>query len=133
MDWIESESFGVVCPDFADVFVGCETFEGLKTPAVIVGVDEVGEVALELPVVVVVIALDSRFFDRPVHAFDLTVRPRMFDLGQAVLDAVLAAAHIEHMGHVPGGWAVGVTRRERELNAVVGEYRVNFVGNDFDQ
>ena len=75
MDWIESESFRVVCPDFADVFVGCETFEGLKTPGVIVGVDEVGEMTLEQPVAVTMIALDGCFFDRPVHAFDLTVRP----------------------------------------------------------
>jgi hypothetical protein len=52
MDWIESESVWVVCPDFADVFVWREAFEGLETPAEIVGVDEVGEMALELPVAV---------------------------------------------------------------------------------
>ena len=133
MDWIESESLWIVCPDFADVFVGREAFEGFETPAVVIGVDEVREVALELPGAVVVIAFDGGFLDGPVHAFDLAVRPRMLDLGESVLDAVLAAAHVKHMGHVPGRWAIGVARWKRELNAVVGEHGVNFVRNGFDK
>ena len=133
MDGIESESFWIVCPDFADVFVGCETFEGLETPAVVVGVDEVGKVALKLPVAVIVIALDGGFLDSPVHAFDLAVSPRMLDLGKPVLDAILAAAHVEHMGHVPGRGTIGVTRRKGELNAVVGEHGVDFVRNRLNQ
>jgi hypothetical protein len=57
----------------------------------------------------------------------------MLDLGKSVLDAVLAAAHVKHMGHVPGRWAIGVARRKRELNAVVGEHGVNFVRNGFNK
>lgn len=34
-------------------------------------------------------ALESGFLDRPVHSFDLAVRPGMFDLGKAVLDPIL--------------------------------------------
>ena len=45
MERIEVESFGLFCPAFADVFVGCEAFEGLQPAAEIVGIDEVGEVA----------------------------------------------------------------------------------------
>ena len=89
-----SKSFWLFCPRFGDEFVGCEALQGLETPAVIVCVNEIGEVALELPMAVVMIALDGGFFDRWVHAFDLTVGPRMLDLGEAVLNAVLAAAHI---------------------------------------
>lgn len=59
MDWIEFESFGLFCPDFADVFVRRETFESFETSAVVVGVDEVCEVALELTVAVIMIALDA--------------------------------------------------------------------------
>ena len=121
------------CPRFGDEFVGCEAIQGLETPAVIVRVDEVGEVTLELPIAVVMIALDGGFFDRPVHAFDLTIGPQMLDLGETMLDAVLAAAHIEHVGDVDGRWAIGVTRRERELNAVVGQDGMNFERNSFDQ
>ena len=129
MDWIEFESVGFFCPDFADVLVGGETFESLETPSVVVGVDEVCEMALELPMAVVVIALDGGFLDGAVHALDLTVRPRMFDFGQPVLDPVLATAHVEHVRHVSGRGTVGVTRREGELDAIVGENGVDFVGN----
>ena len=47
------------------------------------------------------------------------------DLGEAVLDAVLAAAHVEHVGHVSRGRAVGVARGEAELDAVVGQHGVD--------
>lgn len=46
MDRIESESLRFFCPDFADVFVGCEAYEGLETPGVVVSIDEVGEMGL---------------------------------------------------------------------------------------
>lgn len=42
----------------------------------------------ELVVTVVMVAFDGRFLDRPVHAFDLPIGPRMLDLGEPVLDAV---------------------------------------------
>ena len=42
MDWIEFESFGFGCPDFADVFVRGEAFEGFQSPPKIIGADEVG-------------------------------------------------------------------------------------------
>jgi hypothetical protein len=52
----------------------------------------------------------------------------MVDLGEAVFDAILAAAHIEHMRHEPCGWAVGVARWKPELDAVVSEDGVDLVG-----
>ena len=55
---------------------------------------EVREVALELPVVVVVLARDGGFLDRAVHTFDLTIGPRMPNLGQSVLNAVLATNRV---------------------------------------
>ena len=50
-----------------------------------------------------------------------------------MLDAVFLAAHVEHVGHVSCGWSIGVARREGELDAVVGENRVDYVWNGFDQ
>ena len=76
---------------------------------------------------------DRCVLDGTVRPFDLAVRPRMLDLCEPVLDAVLAAAHVEHVGHVSGCWAIGVARRKRELDAVVGENGVDFVGDGFDQ
>jgi hypothetical protein len=47
MDWVECESVRACCPDFADVLLRGEAFEGLKTLAVIVGIDEVGTLSLQ--------------------------------------------------------------------------------------
>ncbi len=133
MDRIESESFGFVCPCLDDEFVGREPLERLQATAEIVCVDEVEEVAFKLVMAIVVIALDGRFLDGPVHALDLTVRPRMTDLGETVLDAVLLASHVEHVRHISSRWPVGVTWREGELNAVVGKHRMDFVRDGFDE
>ena len=80
------------CPHFADELVGGQALERLQAPTIIVGVDEHGEVSLELLVAIVVVALDGGFLYGPVHAFDLPVGPGMFDLGEAVLDVVFLAA-----------------------------------------
>jgi hypothetical protein len=120
MEWIESEPFGFGCPDFADVFIPGEAFEGLQPPAKIVGADEVCEMGIELLVAVVVIALDGGFLDGPVHAFDLTIGPWVLDLGEAVLDTALLASHIKRVRHVTRRRTTGVLRREDELDAIVG-------------
>jgi len=79
--------------------------------------------ASKLGVVVVVIAFDRCLFDRAVHPFDLSIRPGMLDLGQAVLDAMLAADAIEDMLEgMDIGLAVG------ELDAVISQYRMEPVG-----
>lgn len=87
----------------------------------------------ELLMAVVVEALDGRFLDGPVHAFDLAIGPWMLDLGEAVLDAVFSASHVEHVGHVTRGWPVGVSRREGELDAIVGQDDVDLVWYGRDQ
>ena len=117
MGWIGDKSVWLDCPDFADVFEGCEALEGLEPPPIIICVDEVVEVGGQLGVAVVMVSFDGRFLDRPIHPFDLAVGPWMFDLGQPVLDAVFVAPHIEHVRHVSGCGAVSVTRREGELDA----------------
>ncbi len=71
MGRIQPESFWLICPAFADLFVGRQAFEGLETPGVIVGVDEVIEMGFELLMAVVVIAFDGGFLDRPVNPLDL--------------------------------------------------------------
>jgi hypothetical protein len=49
-------------------------------------------------------ALDGCVLDGAVHALDLPVGPRLVDLGEAVLDVVLPASHVEHVGHVASGF-----------------------------
>lgn len=81
----------------------------------------------------VMVAFDGGIFDRPVHAFHLAIGPGMLDLGAAVLNPVFVAAHVEHMGDVRGGRTVSVARRKRELDPVVRQHGVDFVGNRCDQ
>ena len=67
------------------------------------------------------------------HPLDLPVRPGMVELGEAMLDAIFLAAHREHVGHVSRGGALSVARRIAELDAVVGQDRMDLVGNGLDQ
>jgi hypothetical protein len=55
-------------------------------------------VEAELPVTVVVEAMNRCLFDGLVHALDLTVRPRMFGLGQAMVNVMLGASELECVG-----------------------------------
>ena len=59
-------------------------------------------------------ALNSGFLDRSVHALDLAVRPWMLDLRQPMFDVIFPAAQIEHMRHVSCCRAIRVARRESE-------------------
>jgi hypothetical protein len=133
LERIKFESFWLGSPAFADVFVRREAFQGLQPPSVVVGVDEVGKVSFELIVSIVMVALDGRFLDRAVHALDLAIGPGMLDLGQPMFDAILLAAHIKHMCRVSCRRAARVARRESELNPIVGENRVDLVGDSRDQ
>ena len=73
LERIEGESFGLFCPGPADVFVGRETFKGLEPLGEVVGADEVGEVAAQLVVGVVVEALDRSIFDSAIRPLDRPV------------------------------------------------------------
>lgn len=97
------------------------------------GIDEVMEVPADLCVAIVVIVFDGGVLDGPVHPFPLSVRPRMIDLGEPALDAVLAAAHSEHVGDVASVRTVSVARGKAELDAIVGQDRVDLVREGRDQ
>jgi hypothetical protein len=112
----------------ADEFVWCEAAQGLEPTRVVVGIDEERQVRPELVVAVVVVALDGRVLDRAVHPLDLTIGPRMVHLGQAMLDAVLVADPVEDVLAVPDVLLAG-----RELDAVVGQQRVDPIGHGRDQ
>ncbi len=95
MDRIHLETFGLICPAFADKFVRCEAFERLEPSPEIVGVDEVGKISFQLCVIVVVKMLDGCFLDRSVHALDLAIGPWVFHLCQAMLDIVVITTPVE--------------------------------------
>src|ERR1019366_5997439 len=98
MERIERESFGLFCPELADIFVRREPLEGLQALGEIVGTDEVSEMAAKLVVSLIVKTLDGRIFDSAVHPFDLTIGPRVPGLGETVIDVVAGAGYLESMG-----------------------------------
>lgn len=85
MGWIESESIGLLGPGLTDVLVGGEAQESLEPTGEVVGYDEVDEMAAQLLVGLVVVALHSRVLECRVHSFDLAVSPGMVWLGDLSL------------------------------------------------
>jgi hypothetical protein len=79
------EEFPLCVPSFSDELCWRESFEGLEPSGAVVGFDEQIQVSAPQVVVIVEIAFDCGLVDRPVHALDLTIRPRVVGFGQAVL------------------------------------------------
>ncbi len=73
----------------------------------------------ELMVSVVVMASDGRLFEGAVHPLHLPIGPRMIELGQAMLDAVVPADAIEGMAPQPGGGPLAVPGQIGALDARV--------------
>lgn len=63
MDWIVSESLGVVRPSFADGLIWCEALQSLQSLGEVVGIEERSEVIAKLLVILVVIAPDGRLLE----------------------------------------------------------------------
>jgi hypothetical protein len=75
--------------------------------------------------------LGLTLLDRAVHAFDLAIGPGVVWLGQAVLDPVGLADHVEP--HRSGTDGVSVPGLLDELDAVVGQDRVDAAGHSIEQ
>ena len=95
----------------------------------VVGRDEGQDMRLQACQVLIVEDLNRGVFDRPVHAFGLTVGPGMVRLGQTMLDPVLDADAVEdvrpeELPARPGS----VLGQIGERHAVVGQHGVDLVG-----
>ena len=141
VEWIEPEPFRLDGPSFADELVGREALERLQSTPEVVGLDEVAQVLPELVVVFVVVAPDGGVLDGPVHSFDLAIGPRVPRLGKAMVDVVLRARVLEGVGPYRLAALEGaldercrgsLVAGRREVNAMVGQNRVDLVGNSPD-
>ena len=83
----------------------------------------------EVVMAIVVIPFDGCVFNRAVHALDLSVRPRVVWLGQAMLNAICSANHVKP--HGPGIGGVPVAGLLTKLDAVVRKDCVDFIGHGF--
>ena len=81
----------------------------------------------------IMVFFDCRFLQSAVHSLDLAVCPGVVRLGQPVLDAMLVADPVEQVNAVSRGRAGAVPGQIGELDSVVGENRVDPVGNDLDE
>ena len=124
MDWIYDESCWFACPDFTDVFIGCQAFQGFEATRVIIGVHKISEMVLELLVVVVMITLNSCLFDGSIHAFHLAIGPGMLDIGKPVLNAVLIADPVKDVLE-----SEALPLLIGKLNTVVCQHDMNGIGN----
>ena len=80
---------------------------------------------------IVVIPFDGRVFNRVVHALDLSIRPRVVWLGQAMLNAICSTNHVK--SHGPGIGGVPVAGLLTKLDAAVRKDCVHLVWNGFQQ
>ena len=78
--------------------------------------------------VVVVEALDGRVFDCAVHAFDLTIGPRVLHLCQPMFNAILISDAIKDVAKI-----IDIAGAIGELDAVIRQHGVDFVGNGLNQ
>jgi hypothetical protein len=128
MGWIEFESLWLFCPFFDDEFVRGKAFEQREAIALIICVDEIGEMSFELLMPIVMVVFDGGFLDRPVHSLHLAICPRMLELGQTMHNAIFLASHVEQVRHVGGCRPIRVARREGELDAIVRQDGLDSIG-----
>ena len=117
-------------PTCTDELEGREALEGLQAFGEVVGYQERVQVFFELLMGLVMIALNGGLLERAVHPLDLSIpiRPGMVRLGEAVINAVLSAHAVEDMDtRELVLLAVG------ELDAVIGQHRMQLVGHGLDE
>ena len=74
------------------------------------------------------IAMNGRFFECAVHAFDLPICPGVVGFGEPMFNAIGHTNPVEQMSK-----RTGLVRQVRELDTVVGQDDVNAIGNMCDE
>jgi hypothetical protein len=123
-----------ICPCFTDSLVGREAAKGFEATSEIVGGNKVSEMLPELIVRLVMVAFDGCLLDRPVHPFDLAIRPWMTWFGETMFDVEVCASRFEcvaaerqalrpHRFDVVG--CPAIAGRIGEMRSIVSEYDVD--------
>src|SRR3954447_14800933 len=99
---VDPEGCRVIGPGVLDGLEGCSPSERLEVLGEVVGGDEGEDMGLEAFQVFVVERLYGRVVDGPVHALGLAIGPGVVRLGEPMLDAVLPANAVEHVGAPTG-------------------------------
>src|SRR5258706_439533 len=141
VEWIQSESLRLLCPELTDPLKGREPTKTLQALGEVVRLEECGQVRSQALVGVVIEPSDRGVLDGAVHPFDLPIGPRMFEFREAMLNLQRRAGEIEGMGtkRLMRGQPLlnlgnrPAAMRRRELKPVIGQDRVNRVRDTLDQ
>ena len=141
VEGIESESLRLFCPELTDALEGRETAKTLESLRKVVRLEKGGQVGAETVVRLVVEPPDRSVFDGTVHPFDLAIGPRVVEFREAMLDSVLRTGQVERMGtkrlmirqQLLNLFNAPATMRRGEVEAVIGEHRMNPIGDMLDQ
>ena len=86
------------------------------------------------PVMAIVVeTLDGRLLDRAIHALSLTVGPGMVRLRQTVFDAMSPTRPVKRVTPKARRGAASVPGKVGKLDTIIGQHRVDFVGNGCNQ
>lgn len=96
--WIRCKAGGFLLEAGTDELISGEAAEGFEPLGKVVGIEEGAQMLLELSMAIVVISSHSGFLDGAIHAFDLTIGPRVIWLGQAMIDVMAGAGGFKGMG-----------------------------------
>src|SRR5579871_275159 len=129
MDWIKSKSVGVFLPGFADEFIRGKASKRFESSGEVVSCHEISQVLAKLSVAVIVEAVNGGLFDGAIHAFDLSVGPRVIGFGQAMIDSMPKANPVKRVPTETSGWSRAILGQISKLDSVVGQHGMDPIGN----
>ena len=124
MAWVDGKAFRFFLPALADVLIRRKSLERFESLCEIIGHQKGIQMLFQVVMGVVVILFYSSLFERTVHPFHLAIGPGMVGLSQPMVNPMFITDAIKDM--VEG---VDIALPIRELDAVVGEYCVDRIGN----
>jgi hypothetical protein len=82
--------------------MGREALQRFEPTRMVISGDELAEMPAQVIAGVVVVSFDGCFFDRPVHSFDLAVRPGMACLGESAVEIGLGVRVFKSLRRAAG-------------------------------
>src|SRR5690349_17677575 len=124
MGRVGTETVRFKLPLMTNEFIRRKPSEGLEALGKVVGHQEDGQVLTQLLMGSVIITINGRFLEGAVHALDLAICPRVIRFRQAMVNTPFGTDTVKQQGK-----GIAVSGPVGELNAVVSQNGVNFVGN----
>ena len=132
MVWIYIKPF-CFFPGFDDILIWRYPFQRFESFGEVLGFQEVKQMLLELLVRFVLITFYSSLFEGLVHAFNLRICPWVVWLCQAVFNAMLKEADMEHVTHKACRGTITITRLNAKLSTIISQHSMDFIGYDLYQ